>query len=154
MTAETVSIVTPLSTLSESIKVFVHELGHVIDIHFLKQTLLEADPSQEYYGISWVDMTTKKTGASIADFVSGYAMTNKYEDFAETFTYFIFHNNDFALRAKKSQVLASKYKFFKKYVFPDGEFIGTGFETRPIAQYNWDVTKIPIAMNKYLFYIK
>jgi len=30
-------------------------------------------------------------------------MTNKYEDFAETFTYFILHNNDFLKKSKDSE---------------------------------------------------
>ena len=123
MTADSVSIVTPLSTDSESFKVLAHELGHVADIHYLKSGIFAGDPSQEFYNISWIDMTTKKQSMSLSDFVSGYAMTNKYEDFAECFTYFLFHNSDFALRSKKSLVLKEKYNFFKKYVFPDGEFL-------------------------------
>lgn len=90
----------------------------------------------------------------LQDFVSGYAMTNKYEDFGESFTFFLFHNDEFAKRAKQSKTLQAKYTFFQKYVFPNKEFVGTGFELDRIPKYNWDSTKIPIATNKYLFYIK
>ena len=37
----------------------------------------------------------------VKDFVSWYAMTNKYEDFAESFTYYILHNKDFLNKTKK-----------------------------------------------------
>jgi hypothetical protein len=61
------------------------------------------------------------------DFVSGYAMTNKYEDFAETFTYFVMHNQDFLTKSQDSDILAQKYNFFSEYVFPDNSFVGTSF---------------------------
>ncbi|MDD2745054.1 MAG: hypothetical protein PHU93_00815 [Candidatus Gracilibacteria bacterium] len=154
MTTEMISLVVPLATPSESFKVFAHELGHVVDIQYLKPGRFSSDDSDKYYDISWLDVSTKKPKMGLKDFVSGYAMTNKYEDFGESFNYYLFHNNDFAKRAKSSVVLQNKYNFFKKYVFPKQEFIGTGFELDPIPVYNWDTTKIPIALNKYLFYIK
>lgn len=154
MTTEMISLVVPLATPSESFKVFAHELGHVVDIQYLKPGTFSSDDSEKYYNISWLDVSTKKPKMGLKDFVSGYAMTNKYEDFGESFNYYLFHNNDFAKRAKSSVVLQNKYNFFKKYVFPKQEFIGTGFELDPIPVYNWDTTKIPIALNKYLFYIK
>jgi hypothetical protein len=44
-------------------------------------------------------------------------MTNKYEDFAESFTYYILHNDDFALKAEKSDILKKKYNFFNIFLF-------------------------------------
>jgi hypothetical protein len=44
-------------------------------------------------------------------------MTNKYEDFAESFTYYVLHNNDFYSKAKKSDILMNKYNFFKNNIF-------------------------------------
>ncbi len=154
MTMEAVSLVVPLATESESLKVFAHELGHVVDLQFLVPGKILSDPSDSFYEISWVDMTTKKPKMALSDFVSGYAMTNKYEDFGESFNYYLFHNSDFAKRAKLSKSLQAKYAFFQKKVFLSQEFIGTGFEMDPIPKYTWDTTKIPIALNKYLFYIK
>lgn len=154
MTSDLVSLVVPLTSQSESLKVFAHELGHVVDIRYLTAGRFTADPSEKFYDLSWLDMSTKKSGMALADFVSGYAMTNKYEDFAESFDYYLFHNNDFAKRARDSNTLRAKYEFFQKYVFQDQEFMGTGFEMDPIPKYSWDTTKIPVALNKYLFYIK
>ena len=38
-----------------------------------------------FYQLSWIDINIMKAGLNTKDFVSGYAMTNKYEDFAESF---------------------------------------------------------------------
>jgi hypothetical protein len=154
MTTEKVSLVAPLASEYESIKVLAHELGHVVDIRYLTEGRVLSDPSDAFYAISWVDTSTKKPKMALSDFVSGYAMTNKYEDFGESFNYYMFHNDDFAKRAKSSKILKAKYVFFQKKIFPNQEFVGTAFESDPIPQYSWDTTKIPIALNKYLFYMK
>jgi hypothetical protein len=90
----------------------------------------------------------------MSDFLSGYALSNKYEDFAESFTFFVFHNEEFKRRAVKNIMLARKYNFFKKYVFIGNEFENTSFEYNQIAYYNWDGTKIPFNLKKYLYYIR
>jgi hypothetical protein len=46
-------------------------------------------------------------------------MTNKYEDFAESFTYYILHNDDFLEKSRQSALLRAKYDFFSKYLFRD-----------------------------------
>ncbi len=138
---------------SEQIKVFVHELGHIIDIFYLKKGLL-ADPSDVFYNISWESFNTKKKGQKITNFVSGYALSNKYEDFAESFSFYVFHNEDFARRAKNDAILQSKYDFFGRYVFDRDSFVGTSFGVSALKNYNWDTTKIQIDTKKYLYYIK
>lgn len=90
----------------------------------------------------------------MTDFLSGYALTNKYEDFAESFTFYVFHNDEFKARAIKNLMIARKYNFFKKYVFINSEFANTNFEYGKIAFYNWDSTKINISLKKYLYYIR
>lgn len=117
---------TAIPSDSEQLKVFVHELGHIIDIFYLKKGFF-ADPSDTFYGISWESFNTKKKGQKITDFVSGYALSNKYEDFAESFSFYVFHNEDFAKRAKKDAFLQKKYSFFGSYVFGTDAFIGTSF---------------------------
>lgn len=138
---------------SEQLKVFVHELGHIIDIFYLKKGFL-SDPSDDFYLISWESFQTKKKGQKITDFVSGYALSNKYEDFAESFAFYVFHNEDFVNRAKGNPMLRSKYDFFRSHVFRDDEFQGTSFELEPLKSYNWDTTKIGIDTKKYLYYIR
>ena len=148
------SIVASLPSDSEFLKVFVHELGHVVDLHFLVKKLFASDPSEAFYTLSWVDYDQKKKGMSINDFVSGYALTNKYEDFAESFAFYVFHNDEFKRRAIKNATLVQKYNFLATEVFANGEFQGTSFEDGVIPTYLWDTTKIPVKTNKYLFYLR
>lgn len=144
---------TSISNDSEQLKVFIHELGHIVDIFYLKKGIF-ADPSNIFYSISWESFNTKKKGQKITDFVSGYALSNKYEDFAESFIFYIFHNEDFQKRAKQNDILQRKYNFFQSYVFEKDIFVGTSFEKNTLSNYNWDTTKIQIDTNKYLYYIK
>ena len=81
-------------------------------------------------------------------------MTNKYEDFAESYTFYVFHNESFAARAATDSILARKYAFFESKVFEKNEFVGTSFESVPLEQYLWDTTKPPIFVAKYLQYIR
>jgi len=142
-----------IKNLRESMKVFVHELGHIIDLHYLSN-LWDYDPSENFYNISWLSYQVKKKNAKIDDFISGYALTNKYEDFAESFCFYVFHNTEFKTRTKWNINIARKYSFFQKYVFSNNEFQNTYFENTKILAYNWDITKIGVNLKKYLYYIK
>ena len=101
----------------EFVKLFVHELAHYVDIYFLLPTRNGQDPSDSFYAISWEKPLVKKSGAWIKSFVSGYAATNQYEDFAESFTFYVFHNEDFADRALRNESLRKKYLFFMTNLF-------------------------------------
>lgn len=117
---------TSIPSDSEQLKVFVHELGHIVDIFYLKKGFF-SDPSDVFYSISWESFNTKKKGQKLSNFISGYALSNKYEDFAESFAFYVFHNEDFARRASKDFILRKKYDFFGSYVFEKDAFIGTSF---------------------------
>lgn len=138
----------------EFLKLFIHELAHFIDLYFLRATDLHTDPSHEFYRISWQSPYVKHNDAGIASFVSGYAASNQYEDFAETMVWYIFHNDDFIDRAMKNDALRAKYMFFATHVFPHGEFQGTDFSVEVPPEYLWDTTKIPILLQKYLFFLR
>ena len=89
------------------------------------------------------------------DFVSGYAMTNQYEDFAESYVYYILHNKDFYTRTQSSSLLRQKYEFFEKYVFSTKEFFKEDFSPdEEVKNYYWDITKIPIHVEKFLQYLQ
>lgn len=143
-----------IASESESIKVLVHELGHIIDIYYLPLHENGYDLSNEFYAVSWQDYNVKKRGAKLADFVSGYALSNKYEDFAESFAFFVFHNEEFVRRSAESISLKQKYDFFANNIFQNQEFFSTNFASDKIKSYNWDVTKIPVNIKKFLYYIK
>lgn len=137
----------------EFMKLLTHEIGHYVDIY----TLFSrggVDVSDDFYSISWLDKTTKKPGEWLSSFVSGYATTNKYEDFAESFTFYIFHNEDFSARALSDESLRQKYLFFREKIFASWMFVGTDFRTSMIPSYLWDTTKIPISLKKYLYSLR
>ncbi|MCD5385222.1 putative zinc-binding metallopeptidase [Candidatus Gracilibacteria bacterium] len=132
----------------------IHEFGHFLDLYFLKKGLY-TDLSYYFYNISWNSTKVLKAGQTQSDFVSGYAMTNKYEDFAESFTYFVLHNEDFLYKANKSDILKKKYNFFIKYLFRDGKFVGTDFsDDNEILDYYRDITKIKFSLENFLLFLK
>ena len=129
-------------------------MAHSIDIEHFVAGVLRADVSRDFYAISWADTTIKRKGQTMNNFVSGYAMTNKYEDFAESLNMFVFHNKEFSLRASKNIILEQKYNFMAQKVFANAAFMGTSFEIIPIDPYLWDTTKIVISTSNYLRYIR
>jgi hypothetical protein len=76
----------------EEVAVFIHEFWHYIDIDYLKNDFVSWDKSEKFYQISWESTKILNWWQKINDFVSWYAMTNKYEDFAESFIYYVLHN--------------------------------------------------------------
>ncbi|QFR38663.1 hypothetical protein A9Q91_00315 [Candidatus Gracilibacteria bacterium 28_42_T64] len=138
----------------EFISVSIHEFAHYVDLYFLEKKVL-TDISNYYYKISWDSTKVLKPGQKQADFVSGYAMTNKYEDFAESFTYYILHNKDFFIKSEKSSILKEKYIFFGRYIFRNKEFISTDFSAGvDLKSYYRDITKIEINLKKLLQFLK
>lgn len=137
----------------EALSVAVHEFWHFLDLYILKKNLFK-DISFDFYDISWEQTDILKAWNSTSDFVSGYAMTNKYEDFAESFTFYVLHNFDFLKKAEKSEKLQEKYNFFKKYVFINWEFITDEFSTEKAENYLWDTTKIDFNFEKFSNYLE
>lgn len=138
----------------ELTSVFIHELSHYIDLYYFDK-INSNDLSDKFYDISWNSTYVIKKWQLQKDFVSGYAMTNKYEDFAEACTYYLLHNDDFKLKAEKSALLQKKYDFFSRYLFKNKEFIWTDFsENNKIEDYYWDITKIKIKTNNFLQYLE
>ncbi len=132
---------------------FVHEFGHVTDLGCLKGTaasgttefvdgkdqMYEDDPSVAFYRISWAAAKQQKKGSQKADFVSGYASWDAFEDFAETYAYFMLHREKFTERAKANAALAAKYEWMMDHfgnVTPVGASLDT---TRGVP---WDITKL------------
>ncbi|MDQ7009787.1 MAG: putative zinc-binding metallopeptidase [Candidatus Gracilibacteria bacterium] len=138
----------------ELIAIFIHEFSHYIDIYSLERGNYK-DISNKFYDISWYSTKILNSGLTGKDFVSGYAMTNKYEDFAESLTYYILHNNDFLEKSKKSEILRKKYNFFSFYIFKNKLFQNTDFsEGNKIKNYYRDITKINFSLNNLLQYLK
>jgi len=139
-------------TLKERQAVLIHELAHNVDYGFLVSSsgvesgfydgtlpIYEGDPSLEFYRLSWVLPGQKHASSRPSDFVSGYAATNVFEDFAESYAYYILHNKNFRSLALKNAVLRAKYDFLKTRVF-GGKTFDTGFFTPSIFTRPWDIT--------------
>lgn len=146
----------PILKNPEIMSVFIHELGHFIDIYYLNNNNFEEkDYSYYFYDIAWDSTKTIKSSMVSYDFVSWYSMTNKYEDFAESFTYYVLHNEDFKNKAIKSEILKKKYDYFWKYLFKNNEFVSIDFwRGEKIKDYYWDITKIDINLENFLQYFK
>lgn len=139
---------------NEVLSVFIHEFWHYYDIYGLPRTRF-GDISDKFYQISWESVDVLQAWQWIENFVSGYAMTNQYEDFAESYTYYVLHNAAFRDKSLWNPVLARKYAFFEQYSFPQKEFYKRNFWTNiDILPYYWDITKIEIDREKFLQYIK
>jgi hypothetical protein len=136
---------------TEFAKLFMHELAHYIDIYSFVMDRTGHDISDDFYHISWQKPTTKSANQGTMDFVSGYAATNQYEDFAESFVFYIFHNSTFVDRGLRSESLRQKYIYLANYVFPRGSFQGTDFSIGRVPSYVWDTTKISYSLQKYLY---
>jgi hypothetical protein len=132
-----------------------HECGHVTDLGGLRGTVASGqsnffdgntpifndDPSVAFYEISWINPTTMKSGMDERHFVSGYAMTNPFEDFGETYAFFAMQQEEFARLAQANPVLQAKYEFMERVVFRDTPSFTTGFYVRG-NKIDWDVTKM------------
>lgn len=152
-------------TDSEFIGVMTHEMGHIVDSNYLKGTdenaessfkdfdvpVLADDTSATFYAISWNDESAKKSDSNSLGFVSIYAATNPFEDFAETYAYYRLHGAEFRKLKGSSAMLREKYEFMKLNVFGGTEF---GFKeadenaTKKINIWlrNYDVTVLPFSL--------
>ena len=143
----------------EFVSVLIHELGHAIDLGGIQGSpaahksafndgpnpIYENDLSVKYYAYSWENSSEHNNTAKNKDFVSGYSMTDPFEDFAESFAYYVLHNQDFKTLAKNNEKLGLKYAYIRDYVF-DGKELDTGTgEVNPNKRV-WDITKLAIEL--------
>lgn len=135
--------------------VLIHELGHVVDLGCVVGTPKAAasafrdgdeviradDPSVRFYAISWETSTKRRGGVKPQDFVTGYAMTDPFEDLAESTAYFVLHHEAFAERARRNPILAAKMQWIEEWIYPSFTSVSTG--TAWDGSFPWDATKLP-----------
>lgn len=133
-----------------------HECGHVSDLGGLRgtpnagqsgffdgnQPIFRNDPSVAFYQISWITGTINQPNTKATDFVSGYAESDPFEDFAETFAFYALHKKEFQRLAKANPVLKAKYDFMDLVVFSGNPEIASSTYKRG-SRVPWDVTKLP-----------
>ncbi|MBU1935165.1 putative zinc-binding metallopeptidase [Patescibacteria group bacterium] len=149
--------------IKELVAVLIHETGHNVDYGYLVEKnedeisefkdgnypLYITDPSIDFYRISWENETTLKNTSSNLDFVSGYAMSDPFEDFAETYVYYVLHNADFRTLTASSPDLYAKYRFMKYRVF-DGVEFDTGDAQVNLNNRPWDITVLSYDLEELL----
>lgn len=151
---------------SELASVLTHEIGHLVDANLLAgddtsqktgfydfdEPVLADDPSLAFYKISWTSEADKKGAATEYDFVSLYAMTDPFEDFAETYTYYRLHGPEFLALTKTSPALKNKYEFMRDYVFGEQEFdVGAeNVASLKVWTRNYDTTVLPFSFSKFI----
>jgi len=116
--------------------VLVHEMGHVVDTglytgnswygksEFMDGSLpiYNDDLSLRFYRIDWKTENELRESAKESNFVSKYAMTDPFEDFAETYNFYVLHGKQFREMAEFDRNLMRKYLFVKYYIFKGQEF--------------------------------
>lgn len=144
--------------------VMIHEIGHNVDLGYLSENdqskmsefkdgqkpIYEGDISLEFYRISWENDRKRKKTASNLDFVSGYAMTDPFEDFAESYIYYVLHNKEFKSLAQTSNQILAKYRFMKNKVFGGKEFDTGQYATESLKRRPWDITVLSYNLESFL----
>lgn len=150
-------------TNKELVSVLVHEMGHVVDTGLYTGTpragrsefmdgnipVYNDDLSLRFYRISWENETRMRPGAQKTDFVTGYAMTNPFEDFAETYNFYILHGNRFRQMAMYNNQLWRKYMFMKYYIFRGIEFDNDSSVEVDYFTRNYDSTILDYDINSF-----
>lgn len=144
----------------EFFAVLIHELGHSVDMGTLQskggaisnfkdfdKPVYENDPSLDFYKISWLSDQKRKRASTNEDFVSGYAMTDPFEDFSETYAYYVLHNRNFWSNAQHNEALNAKYEYMKN-LFNGAEFDTGEFEVS--IKVPWDITKLDYNLDIFL----
>lgn len=99
-----------------------HEVGHNAYAAIIENNSELVAKWEELNDESWLKLLTDSTG-----FVSDYAMTSKYEDFAESYMTYI-------RDPEKLQLLSpEKYEFMRDYVFA-----GREYEQTILMDYAWN----------------
>lgn len=147
----------------EFVAVFVHEVGHIVDLgvmigdesseksEFVDGTLpiYENDESLDFYRISWESSDELLSTMEEVDFVSEYAMTNAFEDFGESYAFYVLQGDEFRKLAETNSTLKLKYVFLRDVVFEGKEFSVGEFEADFLDR-EYDTTVLPYRLNDLL----
>ncbi len=143
---------------AEFVALLAHECGHVIHGNLLGSATSGASTFKDggdtfysdstavtFWQISWTNATTRKAVAKDADFVSGYAKSDAFEDFAETLAAYTLQRDMLRERATDNAVIAAKLQWMETYLPLPEDPLGDG-----TAEWNgtvpWDITRLPYAM--------
>jgi hypothetical protein len=152
---------------AELVAIVIHELGHVVDTGLLHATSLgstssfvdrgkvvySSDPSVDLYSISWQDNRSFTEHDETQDFVSLYAMTNPYEEFADAYLMYVLHGPLFRFYGYRNDSLEEKYAFMRDVVFDGFEFDFAPEELPTIVESNdrvYDISQLDFVLESFL----
>lgn len=145
---------------SEFAGLLIHECGHVTHANLQgsstsgesafrdgKDIFYNDSPVAAFFAISWSTESVLQKGTKKTDFVSGYAQSDAFEDFAETFAMYILHRPVLKERAKTNKIIAAKLSWMETYLPLNENVLGESTykwnKTVP-----WDITKLPFVIAK------
>ena len=137
-----------------------HECGHVIHGNLTgspdakpsvfqdgQEVFTKDSPVVSFFAISWSDAATQKRGAQSADFISGYAKTDVFEDFAETFAAYALQRSYIEERAKDNAAIRAKLSWMERQFPLAPNAVGSTTYTSTVS-IPWDITKLPFVLAK------
>lgn len=143
---------------TEFVSLLVHECGHVIHANLAgradsgpsgfrdgAQIFHAGAPVLRFFRISWERENVLLPGAQPADFASGYARTDAFEDFAEFLVAYILHTDLLAERAQGNSVIAAKLAWMETELPLSGDPLAldrASWDNRV----PWDMTKLPLQL--------
>lgn len=151
-----------LST-TELTSVFVHEMGHVTDTGLYEGhssagvsnfrdsqvSVFKDDPSVDFYSISWKNSNTRLKNSNALDFVTTYAQTDPFEDFAESYNFYLLHGSQFKYAAQFSSRLMRKYAYLRDRIFHGKEFRNNEIKLNAKKK-SYDSTVLPFSLDNFL----
>ena len=136
--------------------VLIHEIGHTVDTGLIDsyegdvsaftdglRAVYSGDLSVDFYEISWTGNGSFREETNGYSFVSEYAMTDPFEDFAESYLYYVLHGESFRRLALLNEQLDAKYAFLRDYVFEGVEYSGIDGYEAPLFDRPYDATRLP-----------
>lgn len=140
---------------NEFMALVTHECGHIADLGGIRGTditrptafadgstpIYGDDASVAFYSISWLSPRMMQPNMTDADFVSGYAKSDPFEDFAETFAFYALQKQEFQRLSNKNPILKAKYNFMDQFVFNGADVASSNYKRGKNVP--WDVTKLP-----------
>lgn len=145
----------------ELMAVLIHEVGHVVDTGLLKtdtgaasayldrgQTVFDTDLSIPLYSFNWVN-SENWVGAK-SDFVSGYARSNPFEEFAESYAMYVLNGQLFKEYAALNSNLSAKYDYLKDVVFGGFEYNLPKTTQKGASTRVYDITRLDYDLESLL----
>lgn len=145
---------------AEFLSLITHECGHVMHGNLLgnsrtgqsafhdgSDTFAADSAAAAFFSISWTSERILKAEAVSKDFASGYAASDAFEDFAETFTLYVMHRNAFREQAKHSTAMARKLQWMEIFAqVPENSLGFSGYSWSGTVP--WDATRLSLTLSK------